>query len=250
MEVPSCGSIVPVSLSPASRFGAGQGLQKASAMEAANYGFHVASGIERSPVIDALGGQRDEQACDQINDIRREAGVVDDNGISLPIEKFTTDHFLALTRLTQQKNVGNCLELSLLAARAMVENGYPSDIQLLAIQPKTGSLQAGDFDHCILRVRANDGAAGSALQENWIVDALLGKIPAETCIEQTGSRREAVYEEPQVERHGVAVVHEEGHPRLMSFDREKMDAFLLGTVSCTGDGIAQVRRVQFLPYVS
>jgi len=214
-------------------------LKDASPKEAAQYGLRAANGVARSPLVNQLLGCTDEDTRRARLDVLQSAKLISTHGDTpLPLNRCTSEHVEDLVRHAQQSSVGNCMELCLVAASAIVRAGYPWPVSLIAV---TGTVPDALLDHCLIRVGAPAG------EEYVIVDPLAEKIPYFLQVEETGREGPSIYEEPTYASNMLIIAHTQQGVRLLRHaDCPNAEMHHVGTLQYAHEG-PFAGRLQFEP---
>ncbi|WP_342220831.1 hypothetical protein [Candidatus Fukatsuia endosymbiont of Tuberolachnus salignus] len=123
-------------------------------------------------------------------DMHRQAGTY-----GKPVDQFTPQDFKNLTRAAERCSIGNCADLCMIAAREIVESGYPHPIELCTIE---GKVEGFTLDHAFLRIYCDPKDQDA---ENCIIDPFMQMLSKPQRTKLVGMNQPITFEEPEYEKY-------------------------------------------------
>ncbi|KAF3997103.1 hypothetical protein [Glaciimonas immobilis] len=212
---------------------------RATPSEAGRFGVdYVKAHITKSVNLEILlRGECPEELKKQQLDLYRSADTYEK-----PVNEFTTDDFMRLTSAVLSEKMGNCGDLCMIAARAIVENGYPHPVQLCSIK---GTMEGLYLNHIFVRIC---GSPQDKKVQHHLIDPFLQMLSPSEQQNLIGTTQPKTFAEPEYFEHlyCYATNDQTGKARLLSVP-EISDFFSgsVGTVSLTSD-----KKIQFVSALS
>lgn len=166
-----------------------------SAREAGYYGLAYMEGrIRHCPTLANLRGVLDDGLRDQQIAMLRDAGVLEKHA-----NAYSQADFLNLTRAALAHDTGNCAEMAFVAARAIVEFGYPHPVEVVSF---IGQKEHVDrLDHAVVRLH------GTTPEDAFWIDPFIRKLAPEEQAAWTGSAFRRGEDHPAAFRQANASAH-------------------------------------------
>lgn len=214
---------------------ASSNLSTATPSEAAHYALnYVKAHIRDSVNLEMLNGTCPQEIKAQQRDMHNRAGVY-----STPVDCYTTNDFINLTREAERCSIGNCADVCMVAARSLTENGYPYPVELCTIQ---GDVKGYKLDHAFLRIHCDPKNRDI---ENHIIDPLLQMLSQPKQHDLFGRTLQTSCEEPDFRKHFYcyATEIETGKAKFLPVS----DINNMNVLSCAKISLDPYNKSQFVP---
>ncbi|MGZ9713973.1 hypothetical protein ACXX82_24555 [Glaciimonas sp. GNP009] len=226
-------------IAAASNQEAGHHLAVATAGEAGNYGVnYVKERVNDSVVLEILrNGACPEDLKKQQRIMQQSAGT-----FGKAMNSFTSEDFIELTNAVKLYAIGNCADLCMLAARAIVENGYPHTVELCGI---SGELNDYFLDHAFLSIHCDPQNENA---RSHVIDPLVELLSPSDQSHFLGAVQPKTFEQQHSYRHLFCyAIHQiTGAAQFVSLaDISNLEILSIGTFSYTPDS-----QLQFNPSTS